>query len=142
MWDTRVGQSTAIDLRRQQVLDYIATHPRTTYRAAGNALGIPKSTVERDHKAALAALRARALDDYRFEIVARNGVIIEAMMPGVLNGKPRNAEIVLAADESTAKRLGLDPATKQHVEVDVTRYELLGISRDELRGVIMPGGEA
>ena len=114
------GQERDIAERRARVLAYFAERPAATYRRAGADLGIPKSTVVDDHRAALAVYTDRAVAAYVAIMVARNETLVGAFMPMALRrGSVAHAQVVLAADKRTAELLGLNAPKKVESTMDI-----------------------
>ena len=103
--------------RRARVLAWFAENPTATFRMAADALGSPKTTVERDPKAALAGISTRTRDAFVASMIARNEAIVNACMPLTLRrGSVAHGQLALAADKRTAELLGLNaPAKVEHL---------------------------
>lgn len=116
----KAGQKLDTEQRRQRVADFFAETPRASHRDAARALGIPKTTVERDLNAIVAAIRARAADVLVAQMVNRAEAIAAAAMPLVLRrGSVPHGQLVLAADKQTAALLGLNAPTRSESTVEV-----------------------
>ncbi len=115
-----------------------------TQEEMASRLGVDQSTISRDIKVLMSRWQKSALNktDERVGLQdAQYKAIIGAHLPLALQGKTRNAEVVMQALAQQAKLLGLDRPEKQQIDMDVTRYQIIGVSDEELAGVIMPKGD-
>lgn len=137
------------DERRDRLAGLLASLPvdaKPTQQQLADALGddVDQSTISRD----IAILRRRWQESAKEKTdhliglqLARYESLIASHWPLATSGKTRNAEIVMQAMAGEAKLLGLDQPAKQQIEMDVTRFRVIGVSDDELAGVITPGGQ-
>lgn len=107
------------DERRAEVMRYFAAHPDATIREAADALGIPKSTVDQDFKAATQRIVDRAANAYIGTIVNRNEILIGAQMPNALAGRAKAAEVIVQLQDQILKVFGLYAPTKSERTINI-----------------------
>ncbi len=115
----KLGQQLAIEERRATVLRYFAEHPDATVRETADALGLSKSTVDRDFQAATQAITDRAREAWLGTIAARDEKLIGAMMPAALAGKAMSVQTILMAHDQLLKIFGLYAPTKTEQTVNL-----------------------
>lgn len=107
-----------------------------TQESIADELGVDQSTVSRDTKSLLNDWRKSALDkvDERVGLQdAQYTALIAAHWPLAMQGKTRNAEVVMQAMSQQSKLLGLDRPEKQQIDMDAgVRVEILGIADEDL----------
>lgn len=116
--------------RRRRVWDYKVQHPDLSGDEIAARLGLVPRTVYKDIEAAETSVNERAAAALRASILSRNAQLIESNLPYALQGKTRNAEIVLACHKEQRELLGIDQPTQSVVETNYT-VQFTGVDPDE-----------
>ena len=117
-------------VRRRKVWDFKVRHPDATSDEIGAALGIDPRTVRKDITAAETAVNERAASALRASILSRNAQLIEAHMTHALQGKTRNAEVVLSCHKEIRELFGIDQPVQTKVEMNYN-VNFVGIDLNE-----------
>lgn len=127
-------QSRAERERRLSLLAPLILSERTQEDIAAE-LGVDQSTISRDIRTLMSRWRKTALDktDERVGLQdAQYKSIIGAHLPLALQGKTRNAEVVMQALAQQSKLLGLDRPEKQQVDMQHVIREYVGIDPEDV----------
>ena len=136
----RRAQELEIDARRRRVSSLLLAGV-TNQTAIADQLGVNQSTISRDVAAIEKKWQAESVQDIsaaKGKDLERTERLIAALWPEAIKGRWLATDRVLALMQHRAALLGLNAPQKQEHTVDLTRYELIGISVTELRGVITP----
>ena len=126
--------------RRRQVSALMLAGVTDSERIASQ-LGVSSRTIRRDIAELEARWQVEAVQDIsaaKGKDLERTERLIAALWPEAIKGQWLATDRVLALMQHRAALLGLNAPQKQEHTVDLTRYELVGISVAELRGVITP----
>lgn len=100
------------------------------------SLDVSQSTVSRDVQTLLDGWREQALHkvDERVGLqMSQYDALIHAHWPLALQGKTRNAEIVMQAMAQLSKLIGADRPAKQQINMDTgVRIEIVGVSDEDM----------
>lgn len=122
----------------------LLVHPHITQVELAKRYGVSQPQISKD----IALINQRYRTEAKKDTAARVGkqlaaydAIKDAHLPLAIEGKTRSAEVVMQALAGESKLLGMDRPVKQHIEMEMTRYQITGVSDDDLAGVIVPGGD-
>ena len=132
---TQTERAVREERLRNVAYDLLAT-PKITQVELAKKYNVSQPQISNDIK----LINKRYQDEARKDTTERIGkqlrmydAIREAHMPFALQGKTRNAEIVMQANAGEAKLLGMDRPVKQQIEMDAgVRLEIVGVDSSEL----------
>ena len=118
----------------------LLNEPRITQVQLAERYGVSQPQISKDTSLIKQRYKAEASKDTKARIgkqLAYYDAIREAHMPLALQGKTRNAEVVMQANAGEAKLLGMDRPVKQEISMDVTRYQIIGVDDDDLAAALV-----